>query len=69
MRIVVNTQRLNEVLAAKGLNANSFSRMSNVSVPTSYRIIKGMSSPSARIAQIFAEKLETPFEELFSVEV
>lgn len=69
MRIIVNKQRMVEALAHKGLNANSFAKLFNVSVPTSYRIFSGKAAPSPRIAKLIAENLEVPFEELFSVEV
>jgi predicted transcriptional regulator len=69
MKVIVNVQRLNQVLAEKGLTANLFAKQSPISMPTAYRVIKGNYSPTPRIAKIIAESLGVPFEEIFTVEV
>lgn len=67
MKISVDTVRLNEILASKGLNPNAFAQQSGIHFVTMYRICKGTHAVSPRNARRIADELGVAFAELFKV--
>lgn len=69
MKILVDAERLNTLLASKGMNANTFAQEVGMSFVTMYRICRGGHAVSSRNAKVIADGLGVPFEHLFKVGV
>lgn len=69
MKLSVDVVMLNQAIAEKGLNPNTFSKMAGLPVATVYRICRGTHAVSPRVAKAVAEQLDLEFEKLFRIEV
>ena len=66
MKLIVNVDRLIELLALKGYNKNSFSRASGISDETLRKILRDEVS-SSKMAKRISETLEIDLTEVFSL--
>lgn len=69
MRIMVDSEKLNGLIASKGLNPNMLSKQIGLSFTTVYRICRGEHYVSAQNAKAIADGLGVPFDYLFRVGV
>ena len=66
MKLTVNVEKLQELLALKGYNKNSFSRASGISDETLRKILRDKVS-SPKMAKRISEALEIDLTEVFSL--
>jgi len=66
MKLTVNVEKLQELLALKGYNKNSFSRASGISDETLRKILRDKVS-SPKMAKCISETLEIDLTEVFSL--
>ena len=69
MKILADTEKLNTMIAQKGMNANILSKQIGMPFTTHYRIFRGTHSVSPQNAKAIADGLGVPFETLFRVGV
>ena len=67
MKIFVDAEKLNNIIASRGMNPNTFSQSIGLPFATMYRISKGEHSVSPRNAKVIADGLGVDFEYLFRV--
>lgn len=67
MKINVDTVLLNQLIASKGFNPNTFAQHSGIHFTTMYRICRGTHAVSSQNAKAIADALGVTFAELFTV--
>lgn len=67
MKVNVDTVRLNQLIASKGFNPNTFAQHSGIHFVTMYRICRGTHTVSPKNAKMIADALGVAFADLFKV--
>lgn len=69
MRILVDSEKLNSLIASRGLNPHTLSKLIGIPFTTLYRVCRGAHYVSAQNAKAISDGLGVSFDVLFRVGV